>query len=213
MCLSFIPWVTVEESVLWMYVLGYIVTIGVTRKPTDRWGCSVYSICQRSTFGNTWSTRICAPCWEQIQTFPELVPLVPASGAELCPIALLSLASCWSHTEQTHPSLLCMGADAWKMPPTQEEATTSWRSQPQGCDAQGFFNSSSELPSFTLCFASISGSSKNTALVSNHFCCNVIKIKARYKDEYSAPSISLLQVHKHLSGFSGQAPWGLLNHT
>lgn len=41
MCLSFILRVTVEESVFWRYWHQYIVTIWVTRQPTDRWGCSV----------------------------------------------------------------------------------------------------------------------------------------------------------------------------
>lgn len=45
MPLSILLWVTVEESVFWLYWHQYIVTIWVTRQPTDRWGCSIYNAC------------------------------------------------------------------------------------------------------------------------------------------------------------------------
>lgn len=59
MCLCFILRVTVEESVFWMYWHQYIVTIWVTRQPTDRWGCSVSNT--RAPLSSTLRGRGCLP--------------------------------------------------------------------------------------------------------------------------------------------------------
>lgn len=59
MPLSILLWVTVEESVLWMYWHRYIVTIWATRQPPDRRGCSIYNAC--TPLSSTLGARECTP--------------------------------------------------------------------------------------------------------------------------------------------------------
>lgn len=66
-----------------------------------------------------------------------------------------------------------------------------------------------------MCFASISVSSKNPLLVSNHLRCNFIRNNAVYKDGLSAPPVpSYRCINIRVGSVGGEeAHQGLLNHT